>query len=107
MMKTKEEMLKQTLEMGLEMGATDCVAVLTAEDMKVLLTAFEPKKTNNVDKEVLKKEVVAQVYVDLIEKLIQELSRLGYDLTCNEEEGETFYDIEITHKEKIVNIVTW
>ena len=106
MMKTKEEMMKQALEMGLEMGATGCIAVLTAEDMEMLLTAPKPQKTNDIDKEALKKEVTAQVYADLIEELIQKLLTLGYDLTCNEED-ESFYDIEINHKQKIVNINTY
>lgn len=106
MMKTKEEMMKQALEMGLEMGVTGCIAVLTAEDMEVLLTAPTSTKTANIDKETLKKEIVAQVYADLIEELINKLSTLGYDLTCNEED-KSFYDIEINHKEKIVNINTW
>ena len=37
MMKTKEEMMKEAIKMGLNAGAAGCIAVLTAEDLEALL----------------------------------------------------------------------
>ena len=102
MMKTKEEMMKEAIKMGLTAGAVGCIAVLSAEELEMLATNPEPPEdVTKTDLEANKK-VVAQVYVDQIEELIGKLEALGYDVMFNTR--ETFIDIEVDHDNKLVEM---
>lgn len=106
MMKTKEEMMKEAIKMGLNAGAAGCIAVFTAEELEILLGDSKPAEPQKDEKE-LRKEIIAQVYVDQIGELIDRLDTLGYDVIVNGESYETYDGIEIDHKNKVVDITTW
>lgn len=104
MMKTKEEMMKEAIKMGMNAGAVGCIAVLSAEELEILLgNSNKPAKTE----EEMKTEITAQLYVDMIDELIEKLDALGYDVIVNGESYETYDGIEIDHKNKVVDITTW
>lgn len=102
MMKTKEEMMKEAIKMGLNAGAIGCVAVLSAEELEMLIKSPEPPEEVAKKDLELNKRTTAQVYVDMIEELIDKLEALGYDVMFNT--GETFVDIEVDHKNKTVEM---
>ena len=105
MMKTKEEMMKEAIKMGLNAGAAGCIAVLTAEDLEALLgdssKLVKPVKTE----EEMKREITAQLYVDMIVELFSKLESLGYVL--NVEDYGSYDSIEVNHDEKTVAIMPW
>lgn len=106
MMKTKEEMMKEAIKMGLNAGAVGCIAVLSAEELEVLLGNSNKPAEPQKDEKELRKEAIAQVYVDQIDDLIERLESLGYDVILNYNSFDTYEDIDINHETKIVNIVT-
>lgn len=107
MMKTKEEMMKEAIKMGLNAGAAGCIAVFTAEELESLLgdsnKLAKPVKTE----EEMKREITAQLYVDMIDELVDKLIALGYDIIFNGESHETYDGLEIDHRNKVVDITTW
>lgn len=106
MMKTKEEMMKEAIKMGLNAGAAGCIAVFTAEELEMILNNSKPTEPQKDEKE-LRKEIIAQVYAEQINELIDRLDALGYDVIVNGESHETYDGIEIDHKNKVVDITTW
>lgn len=106
MMKTKEEMMKEAIKMGLNAGAAGCIAVFTAEELEMILNDSKPEKPQKDEKE-LKKETVARVYVDQIIELFERLEALGYDIIINGESHEFYGGLEINHERKVVDITIW
>ena len=101
MMKTKEEMMREAIKMGLNAGAIGCVAVLSAEELKMLIESPEPPEgVAKRDLELIER-TTAQVYIDMIEELIDKLEALGYDVMFN---TGTFVAIEVDHKNKTVEM---
>lgn len=106
MMKTKEEMMKEAIKMGLNAGAAGCIAVFTAEELEMILGDSKPAEPQKDDME-LRKEIIAQVYVDQIDDLLDKLDALGYDVILNGETYASMGIVEIDHKNKVVDIATW
>ena len=106
MMKTKEEMMKEAIKMGLNAGAAGCIAVFTAEELEALLGDSKPAEPQKDEME-LRKEVIAQVYVDQIDDLIDKLDALGYDVILNGDSLDTYASMGIDHENKVVDIATW
>lgn len=97
-MEMKKEMMLNAIQLGLNMGAEGCIAVLSREELEILANAG--------NKEVAKKkevEITAEVYVDMIVDLIEKLDALGYD-TVLDGTGVTISDIEFDHLNKVIQI---
>ena len=101
-MEMKKEMMLNAIQLGLNMGAEGCIAMLTREELEILANAGNEEVTKEKEK-----EIAAQVYVDMIADLFDKLEALGYD-TMVQGQGydmETLSAIEINHDEKLIYIV--
>lgn len=97
-MEMKKEMMLNAIQLGLNMGAEGCIAVLSREELEILANAGNEKVTKEKEK-----EIAAQVYVDMIVDLIDKLGVLGYDTLLGNTD-EVISDIEINHVNKLVRI---
>ncbi len=97
-MEMKKEMMLNAIQLGLNMGAEGCIAMLTREELEILANAGNEEVTKEKEK-----EIIAQVYVDQIADLIDKLEALGYDTTLGDTD-EVVADIEIHHKNKVIQI---
>ena len=73
-MEMKKEMMLNAIQLGLNMGAEGCIAMLSREELEILANAGNEEVTKEKEK-----EIAAQVYVDMIADLFDKLEALGYD----------------------------
>lgn len=99
-MEMKKEMMLNAIQLGLNMGAEGCIAMLSREELEILANAGNEEVTKEKEKEIM-----AQVYVDMIADLIDKLEALGYDVVVQGYDMETLCDIDINHNEKLIYIV--
>lgn len=97
-MEMKKEMMLNAIQLGLNMGAEGCIAMLSREELEILANAGNEKVTKEKEK-----EIAAQVYVDMIVDLIDKLGVLGYDTLLGNTD-EVISDIELNHVNKLVRI---
>lgn len=97
-MEMKKEMMLNAIQLGLNMGAEGCIAMLSREELEILVNAGNEKVTKEKEKEIM-----AQVYVDMIADLIDKLEALGYD-TVLDDTDEVISDIELDRLDKVVRI---
>lgn len=97
-MEMKKEMMLNAIQLGLNMGAEGCIAILSREELEILANAGNEKVTKEKEK-----EIAAQVYVDMIVDLIDKLGVLGYDTLLGNTD-EVISDIELNHVNKLVRI---
>lgn len=97
-MEMKKEMMLNAIQLGLNMGAEGCIAMLSREELEILANAGNEKVTKEKEK-----EIAAQVYVDMIADLIDKLEALGYD-TVLDDTDEVISDIELDRLDKVVRI---
>lgn len=97
-MEMKKEMMLNAIQLGLNMGAEGCIAMLSREELEILANAGNEKVAKEKEK-----EIAAQVYVDMIVDLIDKLGVLGYDTLLGNTD-EVISDIEINHVNKLVRI---
>lgn len=100
-MEMKREMMLNAIQLGLNMGAEGCIAMLSREELEILANAGNEEVTKEKEK-----AIVAQVYVDMIADLIDKLKTLGYDTALGDTE-EVVADIELNHLNKVVQIWFW
>ena len=99
-MEMKKEMMLNAIQLGLNMGAEGCIAMLSKEELEILANANNEEVTKKKET-----EIAAQVYVDMIVDLIDKLEALGYDVMVQGYDMETLCDIDINHNEKLIYIV--
>jgi hypothetical protein len=101
-MEMKKEMMLNAIQLGLNMGAEGCIAMLSREELEILANAGNEKVAKEKEK-----EIIVQVYVDMIADLIDKLEALGYDVMVQGQgyNMETLFDIDINHDEKLIYIV--
>ena len=97
-MEMKKEMMLNAIQLGLNMGAEGCIAMLSREELEILANAGNEKVTKEKEK-----EIAAQVYVDMIVDLIDKLGVLGYDTLLGNTD-DVISDIELNHVNKLVRI---
>ena len=102
----KKEMMKKALEMGIEMGATGCVMVVTAEEMEILAgMQEEAEKIDIFNKSVtdtLVEQALVQEYANQVAELLTKIENLGYHVT--DDTGYILTDIKIDFIDKMVEI---
>lgn len=99
-MEMKKEMMLNAIQLGLNIGAEGCIAMLSREELEILANAGNEKVTKEKEK-----EIAARVYVDMIADLFDKLEALGYDVVVQGYDMETLSDIDINHDEKLIYIV--
>jgi hypothetical protein len=101
-MEMKREMMLNAIQLGLNMGAEGCIAMLSREELEILANAG--------NKEVAEKkeaEITAEVYVDMIDDLIEKLAELGYQIIVNGESHANYDGFAIDHNNQVVDMLTW
>lgn len=101
-MEMKKEMMLNAIQLGLNMGAEGCIAVLSREELEILANAGNKKVAKEEET-----EIIVQVYVDMIDDLIEKLAALGYHLIINGDSFENYDGFEIDHKNQVVDMLTW
>lgn len=99
-MEMKKEMMLNAIQLGLNMGAEGCIAVLSREELEILANANNEEVTKEKEK-----EIIAQVYVNQVRDLFDKLEALGYDIIIDFDNDErTISDMEIEHDNRTVVI---
>jgi hypothetical protein len=101
-MEMKKEMMLNAIQLGLNMGAEGCIAMLSREELEILANAGNKKVAKEEET-----EVIVQVYVDMIDELIEKLAVLGYQIIINGESHANYDGFEIDHKNQVVDMLTW
>lgn len=101
-MEMKKEMMLNAIQLGLNMGAEGCIAMLSREELEILANAGNKKVAKEEEA-----KIIVQVYVDMIDELIGKLATLGYHLIVNGESHENYDGFEIDHKNQVVDMLTW
>ena len=101
-MEMKKEMMLNAIQLGLNMGAEGCIAMLSREELEILANAGNEKVTKKKET-----EIIAQVYVDMIDDLIEKLAVIGYDIIINGERHTNYDGFEIDHKNQVVEMLIW